>query len=867
VATDTTLYAWRSAWSTEAMTASMAANLATWRSRPTLIRELSGNPAFTGKDFGLRPVWQPILPNIIPNAERPTGPFGSATRMWNGLDYTDRTTGYGREKELSPAQALRAVDPSKPGAAIPNATYPTTAWSNPGEETADVVFPGIEKHPFLTECFFGWVYPATTTDVSGLIQPAVVKLKDCPTAPSNNSSKFVAVVNGKIGTDGAVINQNAGVTASPPSIDAKRDEMNEIRTPILVVQVANPWNEPIRLGDFRLDIFGQRYDFPDYELDASGNVILDANGKPVPLMLNPGSETAPVTATVYLIANVLGNAANDSNVSDAAMATAQGDLSRVAQWDPWFRRRWLDYFDLYELLDKPDVDTVQGSGNWMDPQPKATSPNAWPLYRDGSALPQSKLLNGMQADADTTKVRITDLRVFRDKLTPDNLKRGIVLQRVLRDPSARTAAELPFKKNLARWNQATSTWQMASAEETQGMTLEVDRFDADPSFDHFSTKVTAAATGATADTQQMFKNPDANFDTNLVTGGRFWSACARITLPPEKDISPQASAALRDLAALIGAPIDPVTTRPYTFEEPAGIRGCFPPPTAKILVRSASDPFECASINPSTGQPQGDSAQPPTQFPGIILGDSTNTTGRDYFTTWTHVARSWSRLFDAQLATLKADGVAANGGNGRAALVHPAPLVAGATSNLPVWGWTQQMVDASFASANSNVIPNDRKAPRFVFAARSEPDSTMNPNRPKRIELDGFQANPDATEVDAAKIAKPGTVPAVEETALGDIFRLDATASPQDPDTWSPVIGNSTWLADTTDFGWLTTPVWAPLPDFSGLTATTGTPGTTLATGNYPELILRKADPTRPRVGWWPTTAMQPGRRDHRAIR
>jgi hypothetical protein len=324
VASDTTLYAWRSAWSTEAMTASMAANLATWRSRPTLIRELSGNPAFTNKDFGLRPVWQPILPNIIPNADAARlPPFGPASKMWNALDYTDRTTGYGRERENAPAQALRAVDPSKPAAALPNANYPTDPWSAPGEETADVVFPGIEKHPFLTECFFGWVYPATTTDVSGLIQPAVVKLKDCPTAPSNNASKFVAVVNGKIGTDGAVINQNAGVTASPPSIDAKRDEMNEIRTPILVVQVANPWNEPIRLGDFRLDIFGQRYDFPDYELDASGNVILDANGKPVPLMLNPGSETAPVTATVYLIANVLGNAANDSNVSDAAMATAQ----------------------------------------------------------------------------------------------------------------------------------------------------------------------------------------------------------------------------------------------------------------------------------------------------------------------------------------------------------------------------------------------------------------------------------------------------------------------------------------------------------------------------------------------------------------
>ena len=832
VATDPSLYAWRSAWSTEAMTASMAANLATWRSRPTLIRELSGNPAFANKDFGLRPVWQPILPNSVPNADNArTGPFGAGAKMWLGVDYNDQGLGLGREKELATAQALRAVDPSKPASALPNAGYPNTAaWVEPNQETADVVFPGIEKHPFLTECFFGWVYPATTTDVSGVIKPAVVKLKDCPTVPGNNLSKFVAVVNGKIGSGGVVISQNAGVSGSPASEDEKRNVINKIRTPILVVQVANPWNEPIRLGDFRLEIFGQRYDFPDYELDESGNVVLDANSKPVPLMLNPGSETAPVTATVYLIANVLGNRADDSNVVDADMPTAQGDLAGVAQWDPWFRRRWLDYFDLYELLDKPNVDTVQGAASWMDPQPKATSPNAWPLYRSGSALPQSKLLNAMQADADPTKVRITDLSLFRGKLTPDNLKRGIVLQRVLRDPSARTAGELPFKKNLARWNQATSSWRMAAAEETQGMTMEVDRFDADPAFDHFSTKVTAQAAGANKDVIQMFKNPDANFDTNLVTGGRFWSACARITLPPEKDESPQAGAALRDLAALVGA-IDPDTGTLLTFEEPAGLRGCFPPPTAKMLVRSASDPFECASINPSTGQPQGDSAQPPTQFPGIILGDSTNTTGRDYFTTWTHVARSWSRLFDAQLATVKADGLA-----------HPAPMIAGAAANLPVWSWTQQMVDASFGSANSNVIPNNRKAPRFVFAARSEPDVSMNPNRPKRIELDGFQANPDATELDAAKMAKPGTVPAAEETALGDIFRLDSTASPQDPDTWSPVIGDSTWMSDTTEFGWLTTPVWAPLPDFSGLTPTTptNTPGSALPTSNYPELILRK---------------------------
>ena len=232
--------------------------------------------------MGLRAVWQPILPYV--------GLSQSVDRCWNTVDYSDTSEPSSVKPPipnpvalpLAPAQALRAVDPSKPAAALPNANYPAAGWINPDEETADVVFPGIEKHPFLTECFFGWVYPATTTDESDEIKPAVVKVKpkvppdvSCPD-PLNKNSKFVAVVNGKIGTDGAVIDQNAGAPGTP-SIDLKRDEMNEIRTPVLVVQVANPWNEPIRLGDFRLEIFGQRYDFPDYEVDGKGDIILDAN--------------------------------------------------------------------------------------------------------------------------------------------------------------------------------------------------------------------------------------------------------------------------------------------------------------------------------------------------------------------------------------------------------------------------------------------------------------------------------------------------------------------------------------------------------------------------------------------------------------
>ena len=137
---------------------------------------------------------------------------------------------------------------------------------------------------------------------------------------------------------------------------------------MLVGQVANPYNEPLRLSDFRLNIFGNLYDFPDYELDADGRVVLDASGEPVPLMLPPATEFQPSTATVYLIADSVGvpkttawfPSLNGGGVMRGSFPLEnpftriryervnQNDLSTVAMWDPLFRRRWLDYFDLYE---------------------------------------------------------------------------------------------------------------------------------------------------------------------------------------------------------------------------------------------------------------------------------------------------------------------------------------------------------------------------------------------------------------------------------------------------------------------------------------------------------------------------------------
>jgi hypothetical protein len=737
-------YAWRSAWTTEAMTASLAANLATWRSRPTLIREIGSAVA-----NALRPVWQPILPS--PG-------FGSALSVANlsNLKF----------------QAVRAVDPSKPASKLPNSSYTgSDTFANPTPDTADLFFPGNEKHPFLTECFFGWVYPATTTTDAGVVKVAQVELDACPSTPptKNLHNKFVAVVDGK--------NEVTGQS------DPERNTVNKIRTPVLVVQVANPWNEPIRLGDFRLQLFGVPYDFPDYELDASGNILRDKDNLPIPLMLNPGTETAPVTATVYLIASGLGAVGPET------------DLAAIAQKDPLFRRRWLDYFDLYEFDDQPQLPATTDPDSVPDVGPLATSPSAWPLFglhtSGNKQLPPSKLLNAMRDLGDPSGKKFISLTDFRTKVGdpvtgPGNLRRGIVLERVLRNPGATSSANRFFP--------------VASG--PSGV-LEVDRFDAVSDFDHPST---GAGTSYT--------DPASNRDTNLVSGGRFWSACARITIP--------------------------------AFDEPATDARFFPPSTSKRLVVTKDKPFKCC-VDPGTPpcDPLTTTASAPAAFPGIMLGDAEGTESDDYFLTWTHVARAWSRLYDAKFATNASSSI---GGEA------------------PAWPWSRQLVDGSFIAGDgigknpdTGVSPSDgsgriaanRLAPRFIFASRTEPDELVGPTMRslpdaalessmllrERVELKNFAASTDPAAAQAGL--------ATTRRALGDTFAISLEASTGDPDGWSPNLTDNAWLqvrakvSSTTKYSrWLTSPVWAPLPDFIGLNPAFDAPDAPAV--NFPELVLRK---------------------------
>ena len=389
---------------------------------------------------------------------------------------------------------------------------------------------------------------------------------------------------------------------------------------------------------------------------------------------------------------------------------------------------------------------------------------------------------------------------------------------------------------------------------------------------------------------------DRNFDTNLVTGGRFWTAAARITLPPTTGVLGRdgiAGLTAMNLPDLLGAVPSPLPVLPtglalasdYSYDGPGASASLFPPPTAKELVRSSSKKFrylavpqgitQCGVTAPASSDLPPDSVYGPALFPGIVLGKVIPTVDTkadgDYFTTWTHVSRNWSRLFDAKFVTVAATNIP-----------NPA-LSTNAQLNLPVWDYTRELVTGSFASnplptdstkSRSPMIPVERFAPRFVFSNRTEPEFTNRPMmlQPSRIELSDFKMDGKLTNATAnggasisgstvtvsmtpwtttnpiAGSSTPGTVtvPSAGFTSAGDVFQLGSFSTPADPDIWFPVVGDTTWMIPSTvapivTFNMLLTPVWAPLPDFCGLVPpSTSTQDSTVSQTNWPTMVLRK---------------------------
>ena len=159
---------------------------------------------------------------------------------------------------------------------------PLPALTAPGP-AADISMLGMEKQPFLVEAFIGHIYKAI------LVDPPLDPQGD----PYTNAGNNVVIEN-------------------PAQ-----------RSTVIVVQIANPYDQSIDLNNYQLSVFGQ---------------TLDLNG--LNLTLQPATEGMPRTAIFYAIKDTLqGDALEtkwleffDITPADLAPASSVQDVSLV--WDP-----------------------------------------------------------------------------------------------------------------------------------------------------------------------------------------------------------------------------------------------------------------------------------------------------------------------------------------------------------------------------------------------------------------------------------------------------------------------------------------------------------------------------------------------------
>ncbi|MBX3355092.1 MAG: hypothetical protein KF724_05275 [Phycisphaeraceae bacterium] len=451
---------------TNAMAASLAANAAVARRGPQFIGPFTTGPG--GQVLGSWFTSQPLLPSFA--GVNPALGNIPDTRLF-----------------------AEDPDPTLPGSAPPGG--------------AGIAFSGIEAHPVVMEAFFAVVWPKTRLGsswqfVMGTTNPSVIAPK--PADPysipggyndSGNESHFVAIVP----ADKFVDQLYDWSTAAPNAWQRQS-------TAVVAVQVANPFPYPIRLADYRLEIFGQTYQFPLYETDVNGNIIrypydLDGDGQndPIPLMLGPTTEAEPRTAIVFAITDH-----NQINYrpGDSDQLQRRYPLTKGVEFDPFFRARWLDYLDIVEANDlggaNPGLQSAglagapasafcpHNQGVWGNEDSQATLTSRFPRRRLlGSSRPSSVLF-GCQLNAnnpiaqskilDATQEIGTDVAAFRPEL-------GIQVRRVLRNPE--TGVQLG--------------------------TVVVDRFDRDP-----------------GDTDQSSADPVSGWNISMAAAllleedGRFW---------------------------------------------------------------------------------------------------------------------------------------------------------------------------------------------------------------------------------------------------------------------------------------------------------------------------------------------------------
>ncbi len=132
--------------------------------------------------------------------------------------------------------------------------------------TQNQFYLGLEKQPFIMEVFFGLAYPKSNFDESAWTSQG-------GTPPPSGQEEL------------------------PPDVDDGGenfvDSTSQPRA-VIAVQIANPYDTPISLGDFRVQCFGQTFSF------AAGGIAAGYGPNPV---LPPATLGKPSTAIVFAVAS------------------------------------------------------------------------------------------------------------------------------------------------------------------------------------------------------------------------------------------------------------------------------------------------------------------------------------------------------------------------------------------------------------------------------------------------------------------------------------------------------------------------------------------------------------------------------------
>ena len=246
---------------------------------------------------------------------------------------------------------------SKPGPILDSPLDPhPAALRESASATTFVRHIGLEKHPFIMQCFMAFAYPKTRVD-----------------QPLGGQNPLVA----EWDKDHWRVPNGPGAQQVPGGGQYSIDQRSRGRV-VFVCQVGNPYDTPISLKDFRINAWGYTFRFPDNAVlgptteerpctaivyamppmvwgrQPHGTGAVDEyptapGSSSASLSLDDGSAQGAARLDHLLALGVFDeDPASPGNPNPTQVTRFQADRGMV-QYDPYFRNFWLDALDLNEV--------------------------------------------------------------------------------------------------------------------------------------------------------------------------------------------------------------------------------------------------------------------------------------------------------------------------------------------------------------------------------------------------------------------------------------------------------------------------------------------------------------------------------------